>query len=84
MAKKLIRPPIPKFYGVILKLALMVSDQIEKGTKCAKKTVKHSRKRAIHMKCIECVGGEAEPGYRSEIKRCSGYSCPLRPFRPYQ
>lgn len=59
-------------------------DGEKKVANSSKKTAKHSRKRAIHLKCVECVGGKDEPGYREEIRRCFSYSCPLREFRPYQ
>lgn len=48
---------------------------------------KKSYKMAIAAKCAECVGctpGYTEPGFREEIRRCSSYTCPLRPYRPYK
>lgn len=44
-------------------------------------------KNAIHAKCAECFGCEPdhlESGFRESIAECKSYTCPLRPFRPYQ
>lgn len=41
-----------------------------------------SRKDAIKIFCIECVG--CAPGYRAEIRNCTDYGCPLYPWRPYK
>lgn len=45
---------------------------------------KPTRKLAIEIFCIECMGGEEEKGIRSHIRGCTAYSCPLREFRPYK
>ncbi len=34
---------------------------------------------AIKAQCLLCVGFD-----RNEVKNCSGYSCPLWAYRPYQ
>lgn len=41
-----------------------------------------SRKDAIKIFCIECVGCAA--GYRGEIRNCTDIGCPLYPWRPYK
>lgn len=38
----------------------------------------NSRSNAIKLFCLGCVGGS-----RSEVASCTGYDCPLWPFRPY-
>jgi len=46
-----------------------------------------SRAAAIKAKCAECIGCDdtyLEKGFKETISACSSYSCPLRPFRPYQ
>lgn len=46
-----------------------------------------SRTLAVHAMCASCVGcteGHLEKGFKETISACSSYSCPLRPFRPYQ
>jgi hypothetical protein len=35
--------------------------------------------KAIKAKCLECTGYD-----RQTIRACTGYSCPLWAFRPYQ
>jgi len=56
---------------------------------------KISRKAANDAMCAHCVGCTAkeqgfqqedwiEPGFREQIRNCSSFGCPLRPFRPYQ
>lgn len=35
-----------------------------------------TRGKAIHARCIDCVGGEVR-----EVKRCSVKGCPLYPYR---
>lgn len=37
---------------------------------------RHSRKKAIREKCIDCCGG-----LRVEVRKCSAKKCPLWPFR---
>ena len=39
-------------------------------------TEKHSRKKAIREKCIDCCGG-----VRAEVRRWPATRCPLWPFR---
>jgi hypothetical protein len=38
-----------------------------------------SKKRAIQAMCLECCGH-----VRATIRNCTGYSCPLWFYRPYQ
>ena len=38
-----------------------------------------SRKAAIKLFCLECVGGS-----RIEVKRCTDAGCPLYRYRPYR
>jgi hypothetical protein len=38
-----------------------------------------SPRQAIKAQCLICVGYD-----RDSITHCSGYSCPLHSFRPYQ
>jgi hypothetical protein len=38
-----------------------------------------SPKKAIKAMCLECVGYD-----RESIRSCTGYSCPLWLYRPYQ
>lgn len=42
-----------------------------------------SRRLAIELKCIDCVGGGADSDWRTTIREC-GQDCPLHPFRPYR
>jgi hypothetical protein len=42
-----------------------------------------SAKLAIHAKCYDCQGGDADPGIRARIRECSVTRCPLHPHRPY-
>ena len=44
--------------------------------------IDRSRKDAIKIFCVECVGGA--PGYRKEIRDCTDRGCPLYPWRPYK
>jgi len=44
--------------------------------------IDRSRKDAIKIFCVECVGGA--PGYRAEIRGCTDRGCPLYPWRPYK
>ena len=47
----------------------------------------HSRTKAIHAKCAECVGctsNHLEKGFKESISSCSSYACPLHGFRPYR
>ena len=37
----------------------------------------NSRRAAIHLFCVSCLGGSAV-----EASRCESYTCPLWPFRP--
>jgi hypothetical protein len=53
----------------------------------AKYMSKPTRGQAIKAKCAECVGctlADVEPGFRSTIRDCVSYACPLWVFRPYQ
>ncbi len=43
--------------------------------------IDRSRKDAIKIFCIECVGNG--PGYRKTIKFCTDTGCPLYAWRPY-
>lgn len=45
--------------------------------------IDRSRKDAIKIFCVECVGGGAS-GFRSDIKNCTDYGCPLYNWRPYK
>lgn len=45
--------------------------------------IDRSRKDAIKIFCVECVGGGAS-GFRHEIKNCTDYGCPLYTWRPYK
>ena len=45
-----------------------------------------SRSAAIAAKCCDCVGcdlNRLEPGFRTTIRECEDYHCPLHSFRPY-
>ena len=45
-----------------------------------------SRSAAIAAKCCDCVGcdlNHLEPGFRTTIRECEAYHCPLHSFRPY-
>jgi len=44
--------------------------------------IDRSRKDAIKIFCIECVGGA--PGYRGEVRDCTDWGCSLHPWRPYK
>jgi len=44
--------------------------------------IDRSRKDAIKIFCVECVGGA--PGYRGVIRDCTDRGCPLYPWRPYK
>ena len=44
--------------------------------------IDRSRKDAIKIFCVECVGGA--PGYRGVIRDCTDVGCPLYPWRPYK
>lgn len=44
--------------------------------------IDRSRKDAIKIFCVECVGGA--PGYRGVIRDCTDIGCPLYPWRPYK
>jgi len=37
-----------------------------------------SRSMAIKAHCLECVGWD-----RGEVRECTGYACPLYPYRPF-
>lgn len=39
---------------------------------------------ACSAKCFDCVGRDADPGWRKRIGECSVTRCPLWPVRPYQ
>ena len=39
---------------------------------------------AIAAKCCDCVGTHENPGWMTEIRKCSVTSCPLFNFRPYK
>lgn len=39
----------------------------------------HSRKDAIHIHCLKCMGWG-----REEVRRCSDLDCSLLSYRPYQ
>ena len=46
-----------------------------------------SLRKAVNAKCWECMGGDEDkvsPLVCDEIRNCSSYGCPLRPYRPYQ
>ena len=45
-----------------------------------------SRSAAIAAKCCDCVGcdkSHVEPGFRTTIRECEVFDCPLHSFRPY-
>ena len=44
--------------------------------------IDRSRKDAIKIFCIECVG--CGSGYRAFIRDCTDKGCPLYPWRPYK
>jgi len=44
--------------------------------------IDRSRKDAIKIFCVECVG--CGPGYRVVIRECTDKGCPLYPWRPYK
>lgn len=38
---------------------------------------------AIKDKCIECMGGPEQEGFRTFIAECTSCTCPLHDYRPY-
>ena len=44
---------------------------------------KPTRKLAIELFCISCMGGESEPKHKAEIRACTSKGCPLRVYRPF-
>ncbi len=67
--------------------------------KAATKTAEHnwikkaklkprSMKTAIAAKCFECFGGTEQelpdPGWKMQIRTCTGFDCPLFDHRPYK
>jgi hypothetical protein len=50
---------------------------------------KNTRKSAIDLFCVECMGGEGNTGYRADIRACtcgpeSKLPCSLYEWRPYK
>jgi hypothetical protein len=41
-------------------------------------------KRLIRDTCFECVGEDADPAPRRQVRDCRCTSCPLHPVRPWQ
>jgi hypothetical protein len=62
-----------------------VARMISEAPESAKKTLRESfsgsasPRKAIKAMCLTCVGYD-----RQEITNCTGYSCPLWAYRPYQ
>ena len=56
------------------------------GIQVERKTPPGSRilLKAIKENCIECQGGDADPGLMWRIGNCEVSGCKLRPYRPYQ
>lgn len=46
--------------------------------------VNPTRKLAIEIFCIQCLGGEDEPGIRNHVKNCCCTQCPLYQYRPFK
>ena len=67
------------------KRAERVQKMISEAPESAKGTLERAysgsggRANAIKAMCLTCVGYE-----RSSIKNCTGYSCPLWAYRPFQ
>lgn len=43
-----------------------------------------TRKLAIDLMCLHCLGGEGEPGVRNQVRNCTSVNCPLYIYRPYK
>ncbi len=46
-----------------------------------------SKAKAIKAKCGECMGctkEHVEPGWRTAVRECTSYDCPLHSHRPYK
>lgn len=43
-----------------------------------------TRKLAIELMCMECMGGESSPGVRAHVKGCTSPKCPLYCYRPFK
>jgi len=43
-----------------------------------------SLRAAINAKCWDCIGGDADPSPRGQIRDCSITDCPLWVVRPWQ
>jgi hypothetical protein len=56
----------------------------ERKTRQEKFAEKPTRKLAIDLACIHCIGGEKEPGMREMIKECTVKDCSLYIYRPYK
>ena len=59
----------------------VISDAPIKVRKCLREafTGSASPRKAIKAMCLACVGYE-----RQEVAKCTGFSCPLWAYRPYQ
>jgi len=56
--------------------SLQLYDATASGTRSARNPVK-----SIRAKCIDCVGTEKEPGFRSKVRDCEFTDCALYLFR---
>lgn len=62
-------------------VAKRIAEAPESSKKCLSRAFfgSASPRQAIKAQCLACVGFD-----RDSIKNCSGYSCPLWAYRPYQ
>ena len=45
---------------------------------------KPTRKRAMDLFCLQCMGGEDTEGVRVTVRDCTSPKCPLFIYRPYK
>lgn len=64
---------------------IRVAKRLEEAPESARNTLREaflgsaSPRKAIKAMCLSCVGFD-----RNAIRTCTGYSCPLWAYRPYQ
>lgn len=78
------RPPAPEKRGWEPSLALTRATHPSVTAALQRSGKKHTRKEAIGLKCMDCVGADQDPDVTGRIRACPVYSCPLWPVRPYQ
>lgn len=64
-----------------VRIEKMLSEAPESAKNCVKNAFKGTggRANAIKAMCLICVGYD-----RETVKNCTGYSCPLWAYRPFQ